>query len=569
MKDNALYLEVDEDITSAIDKLSKLSSSSVQIVVPKRSALLQSIINLKLLKKAAADSGKELVLVTGDRIATDLAARVGLAVAPSLGAKAVVGEAAKPAPAVADDVIEESDPVPPPLEPAVVASPVPAKPATPKRPLFARREVTDEPPASPAADAPAAAASAEGGADTPGDPGAKPAGPSLPKIKVPNFDKLQHRLAWLGLAAVLIVGYLVAMHFYTKATVTLFAAGTKVAVDTTIAADPMLASSDLEKGVLAAKPVVFSKDLSAPFTATGQKDAGTKAHGTITVSNCPTNPQPLVAGTRFVAPDGKVFRSDADTTVPAASYPVGVCVAGKASVNVTADANGDSYNEAPADYTIPALNIGAVTAHGGQMSGGTSKVVSVVSQADVDAAKTALLGKDSDASAGDLAGRVPSGYLALTGSVQQTADNVTPNPAVGEEATTGTLSLKVSYSELAVLKADYEDLLKAREQAQIGDQNQIYDDGLATAKLEPGDRTPDGRQNFHLTTDAYGGAKLSQADVATKLKGKRYGDAIDTATKLPGVQRAEITLWPVWATGVPGRTSQITVVIKVAGAQDK
>src|SRR5262245_43647295 len=102
MKDNALYLEVDEDITSAIDKLQKLPGDAARIVVPKRSTMLQSIINLKLLKKAAADSGKELVLVTNDRIATDLAGRVGLAVAPSLGATAAVPETTAAAPVAGD-----------------------------------------------------------------------------------------------------------------------------------------------------------------------------------------------------------------------------------------------------------------------------------------------------------------------------------------------------------------------------------------------------------------------------------------------------------------------------------
>ena len=92
MKETALYLEVDEDITSAIDKLTKIDGTSVQVVAPKRSTMLQSIINLKLLKKAAADAGKELVLVTNDRVTHDLAGRVGLAVAPSIGAKPVLAE---------------------------------------------------------------------------------------------------------------------------------------------------------------------------------------------------------------------------------------------------------------------------------------------------------------------------------------------------------------------------------------------------------------------------------------------------------------------------------------------
>src|ERR1700683_540390 len=111
MQDSALYLEADEDITSAIDKLAKAPGAAVQIVVPKRSTMLQSIINLKLLKKAAETHHKDLVLVTGDKIATELAARVGLAVAPTLGAKAVMAPAETPTSLkAAEEVIEADDP---------------------------------------------------------------------------------------------------------------------------------------------------------------------------------------------------------------------------------------------------------------------------------------------------------------------------------------------------------------------------------------------------------------------------------------------------------------------------
>src|ERR1700751_4470798 len=148
MKDDALYLEADEDITSAIDKLTKSTASSVQIVVPKRSTMLQSIINLKLLKKAAENARKELVLVTGDRIATDLASRVGLAVAPSLGAKPVLTEAEMPAELKAgEEVIESDDPEPP-------SSPEPEPVPPVKRPLsFKRKNLGADPPALPEPDA--------------------------------------------------------------------------------------------------------------------------------------------------------------------------------------------------------------------------------------------------------------------------------------------------------------------------------------------------------------------------------------------------------------------------------
>src|ERR1019366_6638028 len=128
MKDNALYLEVDEDITSAIDKLRKVAGTSVQIVVPKRSTLLQSVINQKLLKKAAETAGKTLVLVTNDRVASDLAARVGLAVAPALGAEAILAPATVATPVLADDVIEENDPEPLPDKSSKMGSVAPQGP---------------------------------------------------------------------------------------------------------------------------------------------------------------------------------------------------------------------------------------------------------------------------------------------------------------------------------------------------------------------------------------------------------------------------------------------------------
>ena len=158
MKDNALYLEVDEDITSAIDKLNKISGDSVQIVVPKRSTLLQSVINQKLLKKAAENAHKKLVLVTNDRVATDLAARTGLAVATSLGAEAVLATAKAPSPALADDVIEDGDPEPSGPPPEAAKATPPSKDTskdtgkTAKRaaaPVVATRALTDDEIAAP------------------------------------------------------------------------------------------------------------------------------------------------------------------------------------------------------------------------------------------------------------------------------------------------------------------------------------------------------------------------------------------------------------------------------------
>ena len=100
-----IYLEVDAEITEAIDKLKHAQGEAVKLVVPARSSLLQSAVNLKLLKKAAKDHGKEMAIVTNDKTAKYLAGGVGLAVASSLKTQPKIPEAVKEE--LSPDIIEQ------------------------------------------------------------------------------------------------------------------------------------------------------------------------------------------------------------------------------------------------------------------------------------------------------------------------------------------------------------------------------------------------------------------------------------------------------------------------------
>lgn len=61
-----IYIEIDEEITSVLDKIRDEKSSEICIVVPKNAALTQGIINLKLLKKESTKYGKTIVIATND-----------------------------------------------------------------------------------------------------------------------------------------------------------------------------------------------------------------------------------------------------------------------------------------------------------------------------------------------------------------------------------------------------------------------------------------------------------------------------------------------------------------------
>jgi hypothetical protein len=562
MADHALYLEVDEDITSAIDKLRKAPGASVQIVVPKRSGILQSIINLKLLKKAAADAGKELVLVTNDKVAGDLAGRIGIPVAAAIGSRPVINMPARPQPKnYADEVIEADDPVPAGDLMDLDDGAVKTEATATKRPAFSRRDIDKPRPAAVATAAAIVAAevvepSEALAAEKPMASGAS---------KVPSFTKLQRRLAWVGLAGVVIVGYLVGMYYLSSANVKLFAVGTKVSVDGAFSADTAATAADTEKGVLPAQSVTFSKDSSAAVIPTGQKDNGTKATGTMTVSNKTNDDRLFVAGTRFAAPDGKVFRSNSDVTVPHAYLSNFLPKAGTANVAVTSDQNGDSYNEAPASYTIVALgNQDQFGATGSQMSGGTSKIATVVTQADVDKAINDALAKDADTANTALATKLSKGAKPLPDTLAHANENVVPSPAVGQEATAATVAFKVTYTELAVDSKIFSDFIRSLEQKQIGPKNQIYDDGIGAVQLTSTGKDASSRPGFHFSVVAYGGVKLDTAAIATQLKGKKYGEATTFAGGQPGVDHVEINVWPAWSSSLPQRPSRIHVTVSVA-----
>lgn len=538
MKD-VLYLESDEEITSAIDKMLAISAEQISIVVPKRSTLLQSVVNQKLLKRAADDAGKQVALVTTDRTAIHLAGKVGLAVAASLKADAAVPEMPKQADEVGETV-EESEPAPPPAAAAVMAANKPEPKVT--KPSFAKPMLVRTPVSG------------------------EPIPANGKRLKVPNFNNLQKRVVIGGGVVGLLLLFFIGNFFLKSAKVTLFAKGTEVPATFSFTADPTLKDSDAPKALLAAQAVKIEKDVSTNFTATGKKDVGTKAQGTMTVSNCGDNAShTFVAGTRFQSADGKIFRSTADVTVPGGTIFFGSCSPGKASVNVESDQAGDTYNLGPAHYTIPALPANQqpyIYGDGTQMSGGTSKQITVVTQADIDKAKADLLDKNKDGALNDLQDKVSSGYQLLNESFDQNVSQVVSTPALDAEASDTKLDLHLIYSGLAVQQADYNNLINAQEQKLVGDQNQIYDNGAGDAKLTADKKDASGRQLFHFDGTAFAGAKIDTAALAKQMAGKRYGDAADLASKQPGVDHVEISIWPSISTSMPSLSSKIKIEIK-------
>lgn len=78
------YIDPDEEIISIIGRLRKATESEVFFVAPKRSILLQSLVNLRLLDRESKKLGKTIALVTQDESGQALAEKAGIRVERSL-----------------------------------------------------------------------------------------------------------------------------------------------------------------------------------------------------------------------------------------------------------------------------------------------------------------------------------------------------------------------------------------------------------------------------------------------------------------------------------------------------
>src|SRR5665213_177115 len=113
---DTVYIDVDDEITAIIEKVESAKEKVVALVLPKRAAVLQSLVNMRLLKRSAEKAAKNVVLITGEEILLPLAGVVGLHVASNLQSKpeipappAIAAAKAAPNHVPEDDIVDTGE----------------------------------------------------------------------------------------------------------------------------------------------------------------------------------------------------------------------------------------------------------------------------------------------------------------------------------------------------------------------------------------------------------------------------------------------------------------------------
>ena len=530
----------DEEITSLVSRLRKDSADEVVLVVPQRAVLLESLINLRLLKREMDEAGKRLVVVTQDERGGACAERAGISVKPhsyveSFRHRARPREVSNtpaniknpsfsdgPAPAGVGKLQErqessqETSHVH--LENRSVGSrtiPVrrsmDASAASPGRPssgdIRPAKESTPQPPRQPLsgvidrkeyfvaqsrrkAEEPSPGPAADPGyvyervsrrqrdvreEKEPEQHEEAPRGNSDPTAALVSDPREWHRRhensetegskggrsrGWMFVAlTVFLVGALgvggyFGWKYLPQADLTVYAA--RISGSGDVAMEIAAGGGDVEARVFEETVAIQES-----FDATGAQNAETRrATGTVIIYNdYSEEDQPLVATTRLLTEDEKLYRITESVVVPGkeGSTP------GEVEVSVKADEAGEEFNIEPSRFTIPGFR-GSPKYDGfyaesqeAFLGGGAGESeTNIVSESDISRARETMEKRVRALAMERIAEKLEDGWMLSEEAVEVTIEEADAFPAEGTVAEKFEYSIAATARAIAADQADIE-----------------------------------------------------------------------------------------------------------------
>lgn len=544
------YVDVDDEITGIIDKVRSNKESIVALVLPRRATMLQSSVNMKLLKRAADQNDKKVVLITSEPSLLPLAGAAGLHVASNLQSKPYLPTIPDPESATVPLDADEAEKVAEEIDPNTPVGDL-AKNNANSTPI----EIDNVPKAAEAASAGAANKAKK----------SKEKGK-----KVPNFKKFRVLLfAGIGLLILLLLLGYWAFAAAPKSKITLRTESREVQASTNFNVDTEADSVDLENSTVPGRQEAVKKTQSEKVAATGQKDNGTKASGSMSLRNCTDDPVTIPAGTG-VSSGNLTFVTQSSVSLDSGDFNSNKqCKTSGDHVgktNVVAQNNGDQYNLGPRSYTVAGAS--GVVAQGGQMSGGTSKVVKVIAQGDVDLAKKKISDKQNAVVEEIKNNLKDDDYIGIVDTFAAGEGELSATPAVGTEANEVVVSGEVTYTMLGVKEDDLKKIVEEQAKEEINEAKQaVIDYGFDDAKYEVGKKTG-AVTAIGLQTTLVAGPEIKQDELKKELAGKKRNDAEETLKNREGITEAKVEFSPFWVSKVPGKASKVTFVIEQADGKE-
>ncbi len=309
------------------------------------------------------------------------------------------------------------------------------------------------------------------------------------------------------------------------------------------------------------------KNAQMAFPATGKKVVNKKASGKLIVYNgYSSEPQKLVATTRFITNDDKILRLVKDIVVPGAKIVDGKITSSSIEADIVADKPGAEFNIASAsDLKIPGFKgTPKYAAFYGEikepLKGGYSGAMAYPNDADIKTAKNKIAEVLEDSINSQLASQLPPNFKMVEGSKKFTLLKTEADPNVNQN---NEFSI-IAEGEMKVIGFKEKDVLVFMTDKMKSDKGQDFI--FKNNDLKYGIANADFKNDaISLPIDfkAVVERPIDVNDFRRKIAGKSEIDLKTTISTLPGLASASVTLWPFYVKSVPEDANSARVKIEV------
>lgn len=309
------------------------------------------------------------------------------------------------------------------------------------------------------------------------------------------------------------------------------------------------------------------KNFFQKFNSTGEKDVETKARGTIFIYNAHSSTkQFLKTETRFKSTDGKIFKTVKSITVPGAKVEDGKIIPSKIEMEVVADQAGSEYNIGTGRFAIPGFEGTAKfnTFYGESvkpMSGGAKGRVKVVSQSDINNAKSEMEKKLSESLKSEILAKKPKDLEFIESAYKEEIIQSLAEPGLDQIADTFQYKISGVGNVLFFDKSDLNALvlMNINKEIKTGETvinsskklnysvNKInFDDGIMELKVS-------------FTSNFF--KEINEDELKNQLLSKSEEEIKQILLEDKRIESAQVKFWPFWLKSAPANHSRIKLVV--------
>lgn len=311
-----------------------------------------------------------------------------------------------------------------------------------------------------------------------------------------------------------------------------------------------------------------AKNVEMSFPTTGKADSKRYAEGKLTIYNAyGKDSQTLVATTRFETPDGKIFRLKDNVKISGAAIIDGKIKPSQIDVWVKADKPGPEYNIGPiSKWTIPGFKSDPKRFEGfygfssGFMRGGVVGEQAAPTEVEITEAKKKIRESLLNALKGETAVLLTDNFEVLSGT---TAFEIKREDVYPSENNPKDFSVFME-AELRQFVFDKEMMRNAlieRSRKSLSEEFDLRVKSFVFQYENPLVDLSKGEISLSVKGNAIFESDINTDVLKSELLGKSEEQVKEAVFKLPGLDKARVSLWPFWVKKVPQDIKKVEVKV--------